>query len=180
MSEPGKRVVRYSGLSPNGMEGRMAKPILTLAERFWSKVEPEPNTGCFLWSAVLNNKGYGMFHCVIAGKRRSLLAHRVAWELERGPIPNGLWCLHKCDVRHCVSVDHMFLGNRLDNVADMVSKERGCNGAQYGSSPSRSGRFRASVTFLGRQHHLGTYDTADEASSAAKAFKQQVYKVSER
>ena len=177
MSEPGKRSMRLSGLSPNGVEGRMAKRILTLEDRFFSKIEPEPMSGCWLWSGVLNNKGYGMLHLVVNWKRRSVLAHRVSWELAYGPVPAGMWCLHKCDVRSCVSPEHMFLGTRLDNVADMVLKERGCNGRYYGSNETKPGRFRASVTFHGRQYSLGVYDTAEAASVVAKQFRNERYSV---
>lgn len=51
-------------------------------------------------------------------------AHRLAWTLERGPIPDGLKVLHRCDNRRCVRVDHLFLGTQLDNIADMVMKGR--------------------------------------------------------
>ncbi len=50
--------------------------------------------------------------------------HRLVWELKHGPIPNGLTVCHRCDVRTCINVDHLFLGTNADNVADMVAKKR--------------------------------------------------------
>lgn len=44
--------------------------------------------------------------------------------MANGPIPNGLWVLHKCDNPACVRVDHLFLGTPTDNVRDCVAKQR--------------------------------------------------------
>ncbi|MDG1950134.1 MAG: HNH endonuclease [bacterium] len=54
-----------------------------------------------------------------------LLAHRAAWELESGPIPDGLHCCHHCDNPPCVNVNHLFLGTDADNMADKEAKGRG-------------------------------------------------------
>lgn len=57
----------------------------------------------------------------VLGERQ---AHRVSWILFHGPIPEGLWVLHHCDIRACVRPDHLFLGTDRDNKADMVAKKR--------------------------------------------------------
>lgn len=89
-------------------------------ERFWDKTEPEPNSGCWLWTGALKPEGYGTFNF----QKKWYRAHRLAWELEIGPIPDGLCVLHKCDVPSCVNPDHLFLGTKADNTADMCRKGR--------------------------------------------------------
>lgn len=95
----------------------------SLRERFDAKVEPIPFSGCWIWTGGTNESGYG----VIGLGRRSegvAKAHRVAWELHRGPIPEGMNVLHRCDVPACCNPDHLFLGTLCDNAQDMVAKGR--------------------------------------------------------
>lgn len=74
-----------------------------LPERFWSKVEPEPNTGCWLWSGSYYVNGYGAFG-IGRGPR---LAHRVSYMALAGDIPPRLHLDHLCRVRGCVNPDHL-------------------------------------------------------------------------
>lgn len=91
-----------------------------LQDLFWPKVLKTET--CWLWTATLSNKGYGKIG--VCNPRRVASAHRVAWELTHGPIPDGLWVLHKCDVRACVNPSHLFLGMAKDNTDDMNRKGR--------------------------------------------------------
>ena len=89
--------------------------------RFEEKYIPEPNSGCWLWMAA-GGRYYGRLGW---GKRwLTIAAHRAAWELFRGPIPEGMKVLHKCDVTWCVNPDHLFLGTQRDNVYDCMAKGR--------------------------------------------------------
>lgn len=75
------------------------------SDRFWSKVHRQDD-GCWLWTAYKNRDGYGVIR--VGGRSgRSLLAHRVAYEMSVGTIPGGLVIDHLCRVRHCVRPDHM-------------------------------------------------------------------------
>lgn len=111
------------------MTGKQAK----VEERFWSKVDTSGE--CWQWTAALTN-GYGRFGI----GRKVVLAHRFAWELANGPIPDGLGVLHACDNPSCVRPAHLFVGTSKDNMQDCASKGR--LGAQrypafYASFPSR-------------------------------------------
>lgn len=93
--------------------------------RFWSKVRK--TEGCWLWQGQTDRKGYGRF--TPAGRHPSgcgnqLMAHRYSWEITHGPVPVGLWVLHRCDRPACVNPDHLFLGDALSNVQDMDRKGR--------------------------------------------------------
>lgn len=78
------------------------------------------DSDCWLFRGSHTNLGYGVIHA--AGEKR---AHRLAWVLFNGPIPEGMHVLHKCDVRCCVNPDHLFLGTHTDNMRDMAQKGRG-------------------------------------------------------
>lgn len=89
--------------------------------RFWSKVNIiEGENSCWLWKPNVTKGGYG--NIVNGGQSR--VAHRYSYELNIGPIPFGMLVCHKCDVRHCVRPDHLFLGTAKDNALDCAIKNR--------------------------------------------------------
>ena len=91
------------------------------AKPFEDCYEPCPVSGCWLWTQALKGDGYGHKH--YEGKYQS--AHRISWKLNRGPIPDGMFVLHHCDVMRCVNPDHLFLGTHEDNMRDAHEKGRG-------------------------------------------------------
>jgi hypothetical protein len=103
-------------------------------ELFESKLMPVPECGCWLWTGATFSGGYG--HILHEGKHCS--AHRMAWEYYRGPIPEGLSVLHKCDTPPCCNPDHLFLGTQMNNVHDMHRKGRWEPTPLYGHENSMS------------------------------------------
>lgn len=95
----------------------------TLQERFQRHIAPGAGA-CIHWIGYLDKNGYGEIKIVVDGKRVKRRAHRIAWELKRGPIPDGLFACHSCDNRCCVNVDHLFLGTQDDNIKDCARKGR--------------------------------------------------------
>jgi hypothetical protein len=75
---------------------------------------------CWGWSGSINNSGYGYFSC----KGIQKAAHRYSYEKNIGPIPDGLWVLHKCDNPKCNNPEHLFLGDNSANTKDAYSKGR--------------------------------------------------------
>ena len=87
---------------------------------FWSRVARSNSESCWEWQGGKTPDGYGK-----AGhKHRNYLAHRLAWELTFGPIPEGLQVLHRCDNPPCCNPAHLFLGTHADNMRDMAAKSR--------------------------------------------------------
>ena len=78
------------------------------------------SSSCWMWLGTKGKGGYGVFR--INGKQ--IRTHRLAWFIHNGQIPDGLYVLHKCDVRDCVNPKHLFLGTADDNLKDCISKGR--------------------------------------------------------
>lgn len=101
------------------MSPRGVFPRVSLAERFWSKVEK--TDGCWLWTGVIDKYGYGAITVHNVSKK----AHRIAWELTNGPIPPGLCVLHSCIAsRSCVALKHLRLGTHAENAVDREAQGR--------------------------------------------------------
>lgn len=90
------------------------------SEKFWSKVDIPAFDDCWPWQGHCDRHGYGSFK---QGEKLTG-SHRVAWELTRGPIPEGLHVCHHCDNPPCCNPSHLFLGTHQDNMRDMVAKGR--------------------------------------------------------
>jgi hypothetical protein len=106
---------------------KKSKPIRELFDARVRVVE----SGCHEWAGYVMKNGYGTL-CVgkkaakESGSHKStlFLAHRLAWELANGPVPDGMMVLHRCDNRKCCNPEHLFLGTAKDNYDDMVTKGR--------------------------------------------------------
>ena len=77
--------------------------FLLLPEIMQQHIEPEPNSGCWLWHAYLDCHGYG----VLCRRGKVDRAHRVVWRLLVGETTPGLQLDHKCRVRNCCNPQHL-------------------------------------------------------------------------
>lgn len=123
---------------------------------FWERVDrngptqPHMDSPCWVWTGCINTGGYGSLYW----RKRPLTAHRVAWELQNGPIPEGLCVLHHCDHRACVR--HTYVGTKKANSDDMYRRGRGnkARGDRNGSRAQIDKRPR------GEAHGLTTLTSA--------------------
>ncbi len=158
-----------------------------LAARFWKKVNKDgpivrPELGpCWIWTGSIDIGGYG--HLYFGGRgSKEAKAHRIAWLLVNGPIPNGLLVLHKCDNRPCIRPDHMFIGTAGDNARDAVAKGRWRMGERNGNAkltdadvPEIRRRLAAgekqrdlAAVFKVSQHLIGLVNRGHRGSGAVK------------
>lgn len=109
------------------LTGRLLQPRLkarmvgSTADRLNAYVDEDPVTGCHLWMGWRELHGYGRMW--VDGRTKT--AHRVAWELANGPIPEGKIVMHTCDNRRCCNPEHLKLGTHGDNLRDRLDKRRG-------------------------------------------------------
>lgn len=93
---------------------------MTLPTNFAGKYS-ERDSGCWLWTASVNSKGYGL---VNVGGGRIALAHRVAYESTVGPIPDGLTIDHLCRVKRCINPAHLDPCTRRENAQRAAEQDR--------------------------------------------------------
>ena len=151
----------------------MPKPISDPASRFWPKVSKTET--CWEWTACRNQYGYGIFGrgAAIAG---NCLAHRFAWEMEHGPIPDGVELDHICHNHACVRLDHLRLATRKQNSENRsgayMTSGTGVRGVSY---DKRRGLYRATVTHNYKQIHVGRYETVAEAEEAVRIKRIELF-----
>lgn len=145
-----------------------AKPSSTgkpAEERIAERSTYVPFIGCRLWFGASVPQGYG----VMFFNGRQQYAHRVAWQLKHGPIPDAMLVMHRCDTPACVNVDHLELGTASDNMQDMMRKGRCRSGAPKGfkhPNPPPRGASNPSAVLTQEQAE------AIRRMYATKAYKQ--------
>ena len=96
------------------------KIIKSLEEKLMENYMPIPESGCWIWTACVDERGYGY----VRSNGRMMRTHRASWLIHNGQIPKGLCVLHKCEVPSCINPNHLFLGTQQDNIKDMDNKGR--------------------------------------------------------
>lgn len=104
------------------------------AERLAGKVKRAGPDDCWPFDGATNGYGYGRL--TVDGKPQA--AHRLAYELEHGEIPAGLFVLHRCDNPPCCNPAHLYLGTHADNMRDMDERGRRVNRQARGAANGRA------------------------------------------
>ncbi len=150
--------------------------------RFWARAYR--TEGCWEWRGHRNGSfGYG--RVTINGRRE--LAHRWAWLLVNGPIPEGLWVLHHCDNPQCVRPDHLYLGTATDNAHDRDIRNRGSRGAAHaakmtvrrGSQNKRAKLTESQVAEI-RRRYTGRYGQQQELAEEYGIHRMTLHRIVHR
>ena len=110
-------------------------------------------SGCWEWRGFRDPRGYGKIS--IGGSCR--LAHRAAWIINNGDIPNGLCVLHACDNPPCCRIDHLFLGTKGENNKDRAAKGRTRTGVRAGEFSATSKLTNAEVFEIRKMYAKGIF-----------------------
>lgn len=94
-------------------------------DRFWKYVDRSGD--CWIWTGSRSRRGYGQ----ISVRNTTMRAHRCAWELTNGPIPEGQLILHSCDNPPCCNPDHLSPGTHVENMRQMVERGRSMVGERH-------------------------------------------------
>lgn len=113
-------------------------------------------SGCFTWPGAHNNRGYGTVH----HDGRMWLVHRLVYTFKHGSIGPGLQVCHRCDVRDCYEVEHLFAGTAQDNILDMHAKGREAVPLLRGEAHGGSTLTEAIVHDLRRRFEAGESQSA--------------------
>ena len=145
----------------------------TEAETFWGNVDRRSDSECWTYANLMRD-GYGRFRR--RGTRKREQAHRVAWELLRGPIPPGKVLDHMCHNKACVNPSHLRVATSKQNAENrMGPPSHNVSGALGVSWNSDRKKWIATVVHQGRNHALGRFSSVDDASAAARTKRLELF-----
>lgn len=120
-----------------------------VTRRFWTHVDQTSTPdGCWLWTASVNTAGYGQFS---PGHRPYILAHRNAYIIAHGSIPDDTQVNHHCDVKRCVRPSHLYAGTHIENMRDSSDRGR----APGGERNARAKLSEATIEEIRRRYAAG-------------------------
>lgn len=149
------------------MTGRTKR---TVEERFWDKVQPGHPDECWEWQGRASSTGYGR----IGEHGRLVYAHRLSFEMDRGPIPSGQVIDHKCRNRLCVNPSHLQAVTDLLNQQNRSGANRNSRTGIRGVTPEGK-RYRARANYRGQNYDGGVHNTLEQATAAVIALRLKLY-----
>lgn len=143
---------------------------VALKERLSATVERQGD--CLIWTGSIGSHGYG----TLTYRRESWVAHRAAWVAAGNELIEGMVLDHKCRNRKCINVDH------LHQVTDKVNAENHSGLMSTNTSGVRGvcwdknrNMWLARVRHYGKEHHVGRFDSLEEAEAAVIAKRNELF-----
>lgn len=165
----GCRCARCAGAKRASRKGEYpARKVGTLAERLLSRLEFKAN-GCVEWTGSLTT-GYGK---IGMGSTRTVLVHRLIYDLQNGPIPSGMMIDHRCRNRACCNPSHLQVVNNSLNLQNR-------SGASIRSATGIRGvcrqgkKWMAYANLDGRRYSGGYYEDIEDAAIAVIALRNRI------
>lgn len=162
---------RRAALAP---ADRTAERQAKLEARFWSKVDMSGE--CWEWMAYKDRQGYPRFPIQEQGSTKSQYAHRAAYELVKGAIPEGMHIDHMCHNPGCVNPDHLRAVTHKQNHENRKGASSiSATGVRGVHKSPVTGRYRAIVVHNRKAHSCGEFDTIEEANVAVTAKRNELF-----
>lgn len=159
----------------------MEIPNLTAQQeqRFRAQVARSGDDACWPWTGRSDPDGYGRiaFGNAAKGTFRAHRAHRIAYALARGPIPDGLQVCHRCDNPPCCNPAHLFLGTAAENQHDCFRKGRRARGEANGMRTRPEARLRGDAHW---SHQRPEFLARGERHASAKLDGARVLEIRAR
>lgn len=138
--------------------------------RFWSHVET--GEGCWNWKLSKDHDGYGHFKY----EKRTLTAHRIAYTLTKGAIPDGMQVDHKCHNPSCCNPAHMRIVTPKQNSENMAGAYKNSKTGALGVSyVKKTGKWMVRVSHNREYHYGGQHATLELAAKAARELRNQLF-----
>lgn len=126
---------------------------------------------CMVWTGTIAANGYGRMW----NDGSSVAAHRYAWERENGPIPEVVEIDHICHNRKCVTVEHLRLSSRAQNMRNLGGASASNRVGARNVTRTPHGKYAVRVTKFGVTHYFGAYEVLSEAVAVAERERARLF-----
>ena len=153
-------------------------PSCNQVNSFWSRVSRGPPNSCWIWRGP-TAPGKSLIYGCLYWNGSLKKAHRVAYEIATGAIPEGVLVRHICDVPLFVNPDHLVLGTWADNVRDTSLRHKFAARSKHlpGAHKKTWGRWCSEIRLNKRVKHLGSFATELEAHKAYVQAYEAFYEI---
>lgn len=116
----------YYRLRKHGAPDALIKSMLVSPADRLRRLTKRSESGCLEWQGTTNKLGYG----TVTANGKTMSAHKWAWEMAKGAVPDGMCLRHACDNPPCVDVEHLSVGTYAQNSQDMAARKRSTHGSR--------------------------------------------------